>query len=179
MENWLSKNVRSHIVYIKTLDWRDVEQLQITKDQYDIISEDIQSLKPTDFYSIEDADTWKVLFEWQRKDIIRFKEKELTSSKYVAICDLWVSHNMINWQIECDCLQKMWIDKYDIIPALKVLWFNINNPTQITQEMRKQLYIEVRKEWFKEKIRDKFEEIKKERIAYKKSIDPEYTTNIR
>jgi len=173
----LSKNLRTHIVYIKTLDWRDVEQLQITKDQYDIISEDIVNLKPTDSYKITDVDTWKTLFDWQRKDIVRFKEKELTNSRYVAICDLWVSHNIINWQIECDCLEKMWIDKFDIMPALKVLWYN--NPKQITQEMRQELYRAVRWEWFKEKIRDKFEEIKKERIAYKKSLDPEYAKNIR
>lgn len=156
----LSTNLRTHICYIK--EWNDERELHITKTQYDIIREDVENLKMNDFYKITDIDNWKILFDWQRKYILRFKEKDLSNSTYIAICELWERHNMINWQIECDCLNKMNIDKMDIIPWLSLLWYKINNYSDITKEMRQKLYIEARKSDFKERVEKEFLKIKQD-----------------
>lgn len=57
MNTSLSKNLRTHIVYIKTMDSNETEELQITKDQYNLIRDDIENLKANDFYKISDIDT--------------------------------------------------------------------------------------------------------------------------
>ena len=115
MNTSLSKNLRTHIVYIKTVEWKDVEEIQITKEQYNMISDDIANTKITDFYTITDIDTWKILFEWQRKDILRFKEKNLSwNSNYNIICEYWNKHQLINWWYNCDCYQKYWFFAIDL-----------------------------------------------------------------
>jgi len=175
----LTNNLRTHIVFIRWMDWKSIEEYQITKTQYDIISEDIWSLKANNFYTITDIDSWKVLFEWQRKDIIRFKEKNLSNTSwYTAICSLWERHPIINWQIECDCINKMWIFEWDILPALRMMWYKVNYSSDITKEMRVELYKQLRTEWFKEKLSDYIDKVKTDWIKYKKSIEPEYAVNI-
>lgn len=177
----LSKNLRTHIVYVKTLDGRDTEEIQITKTQYDIISEDIRSLKTNDFYTITDIDTWKTLFEGQKKDIIRFKEKNLNNnSNYTAICYLWERHKIINWQIDCNCLEKMGIDQIEIIPAFNVLWYNISNYTEITKEMRQELFKKINSDQtFKKQIMLKFKDMKKEWLLHKQEEDKLYWINLK
>lgn len=179
MNTNLTKNLRTHLIYIRTLDWNDTETINITKDQYIIISEDIQNMKATDFYKITDVDNWKTLFEWQRKDILRFKERDVIKSDYVAICELWERHNLINWEVQCNCLNKMWIHTIDIYYWLKLLGYDISSAYNITKEMRQKLYMEVRKPDFKERVLKISEETRKEYIKYKKSIDPEYAVNIK
>ena len=130
METWLTKNLRTHIVYIRTVDWKDTEEIQITKDQYEIISDDIQNLKANDFYKITDIDTWKRLFEWQRKDILRFKEKNIWNSWYKVFCEYWNKHDLINWWFACDCFQKYWFYAIDL-----KIWAKNNNKPMYMQDL--------------------------------------------
>lgn len=141
MQTSLTNNVRTHIVYVKTIDWKDIEEIHITKEQYDMISEDIQILKSTDFYTITDIDTWKKLFNWQRKDILRFKEKNIWwNSWYKVICDYWNKHDLINWKYNCDCKNNYWYYWFELkMYVWKKYW--IIYPQDITPEMRKEFYL--------------------------------------
>lgn len=109
----LSTNLRTHICYIK--EWNDERELHITKTQYDIIREDVENLKMNDFYKITDIDNWKILFDWQRKDILRFKEKNISwCSWYKVICWYWNKHDLINGRMDCDCYTKYWFLSIDL-----------------------------------------------------------------
>ena len=177
----LSKNLRTHVVYVKTLDGRDTEEIQITKAQYDIISDDIRNLKTNDFYTISDIDTWKTLFEGQKKDIVRFKEKNLsTNSNYTAICHLGERHQVINWKVECNCLKKMWIEQIEVMPSFHLLWYNISNSTEITKEMRQELFKKINSDPnFKKEIMVKFKEMQKDWLLHKQEEDKLYWINLK
>lgn len=137
----LTHNIRTHIVYIKTIDWKWIEEIQITKEQYNIISEDIRNLKYNEFYTITDIDTWIILFEWQRWDITRFKEKRIdTNSNYNVVCDYWNRHTMINWEFKCDCQKKYWFTSTDL-----KLWAQNNNKTIYMQNLTEEDKRECRK----------------------------------
>lgn len=143
----ITNNIRTHIVYIKTMDWKSVDEIHITKQQYNIIKEDIVNLKANDFYSITDIDTWMILFEWQRKDILRFREKNIkTNSWYQAICDYWNYHDLINWGIICECF-----NKYKFLSSDLRVWASkekgIIYPKDITEDMKREFYIKLKKEW--------------------------------
>ena len=113
----------------------------ITKAQYDIISEDIRNLKTNDFYTISDIDTWKTLFEWQKRDIIRFKEKNLDSNEYrKVICDYWNKHPLVNWSMQCDCKKSYWYEAIDLKLFAKAK-YNIIYPLDITSDIRKEFYL--------------------------------------
>ena len=68
----------------------------------------------------------------------------------------------------------MWIDSFDVLPALKMIWFNIEYKTDITDEMRKKLYVEVRKSDFKQRVNEYFMQMKKDHIKNKRKDDPLY-----
>jgi len=127
----LTKNLRTHIVYIK--EWDNEVVIQITNTQYLIIREDIENLKFNDFYKITDVDSWKTLFDWQRKDILRFKEKNISNLNYSIICNYWNRHNIVNWKFYCDCETKYWFSWLD----LKV-WANENNKSIYMQDLNEE-----------------------------------------
>lgn len=141
----LSTNLRTHICYIK--EWNDERELHITKTQYDIIREDVENLKMNDFYKITDIDNWKILFDWQRKDILRFKEKNISwGSWYKVICDYWNKHDLINWWYNCDCFQKYWFYAIDLKQ-----WAKDNKKSMYIQDLsiedKRQCYIDLKKQW--------------------------------
>lgn len=143
----ITKNLRTHIVFVKSLDWKTYEEIQITKEQYNMISEDIKALKYNDFYTISDSDDWHVLFEWQRWDIVRFKEKVFKKNTwYVVICDYWNRHSLINWKFDCDCEDKykftsIWLQDF----AYKKYWKMY--PQDITEDMKREYYKELKSQW--------------------------------
>lgn len=139
MNTSITTNLRTHIVYIK--DWSGEKELHITQDQYKIIREDIENLKANDFYSITDVDTKKTLFDWQRKDIIRFKEKNLDSNSWrKVICDYWNKHTLINWSMQCDCKKSYWYEAIELKLFAKAK-YNIIYPLDITGDIRKEFYL--------------------------------------
>lgn len=170
--NNLTINVRKYKALLK--DW---SELHLTQDQYNTVFLAKQDKKQNDFITIKCPDTWKIEYCWELWQIKQLIEKETSNNQYIAICDLWERHEVINWKIQCDCLNKMWINKWDIIPWLSLLWYKINSTADITKEMRQKLYIECRKNDFKERVDNEFNKIKNEWIKYKKSIDPEYALN--
>lgn len=138
----LTKNLRTYIVYIK--EWDNEVALQITNTQYLIIREDIENLKFNDFYKITDIDSWKILFDWQRKDILRFKEKKISASNYKVICYYWNKHNIINWKFHCDCEIKYWFSAIDF-----KIWANENWKSiymqDLTEEDRIKCWLNLKK----------------------------------
>ena len=125
----LSTNLRTHICYIK--ESNEEKEIHITEKQYQIIREDIENLKMNDFYKITDVDNWKTLFDWQRKDIIRFKEKNLDYSNWrVVICWYWNRHPLFNWWMICDCFKKYWFLSVDL-----KTWARDNNKSSYMQDL--------------------------------------------
>lgn len=102
------------------------------------------------------------------------EKKETIQGSYIAICDLWKKHPIINWKFNCNCLELMWINSFDVIPALKMMWFIIEYKADITDEMRQKLYVEVRKTDFKKKVNEYFIQMKKEHRKNKRKDDPLY-----
>lgn len=143
--NELTKNLRTHICYIK--EWDETIELQITKEQYQIIREDIENLKANDFYKFTDIDTWKTLFDWQKKDILRFKEKNLNwNSNYKVICDYWNKHDLINWWYSCDCYQKYWFFAIDFkIYMRDKYWIMYMQDT--TEGHKREFYKHLKSNW--------------------------------
>lgn len=151
----LTNNLRTHIVYVKNPDWKDTEQIQITSTQYKTIKEDLENLKTNDFYTITDVDTWKVLYDWQKKDIVRFKEKEQSSNENrYAVCYYWERHLITEWKYICDCEQKMWLSPIYVLFALEMIGIKREYAYNITKEDRRVLYIEIRKEDFTERLNE-------------------------
>lgn len=82
------------------------------------------------------------------------KEQTTPQIQYTIICELWERHTVNWWKFECNCLEKMWIDKILIHPCLSLLWYNIFYAKDITKEMRQELYMAIRKDkdFFKKAI---------------------------
>jgi len=169
MSTELSFNITPRNFYIKLKDWREIN---ITKQQKEAILWFIWDKAP--FIEIPDIDTWEILYAWKTYNIEEILERKFTNTWFIAICDLWKRHNIVNWKYDCNCLELMWINTFDIIPALKMMWFNIEYSADITDEMRKKLYVESRKSDFKQRVDEYFNKIKKEHIKNKRKDDPLY-----
>lgn len=129
----LTNNLRTHILVLR--DWR---QFNITKQQYWLIRMDRQDNKRTDFFTLTDADTKEVLFDWEYWDIKEFKErkvdKDLWEKKWV--CSFWTRHSVIWFPDNCDCDKKfktLWILFKD---EIKKLGYKVNYDSDITKEMQ-------------------------------------------
>ena len=132
----LTKNLRTHKVIFK--DWRD--PINITKEQYEIYSAEVDIKKYTETIKIEDIDTKRILFNWRCWEIKEFIEREYTWAKYNAICDYWNRHPIQNWKIDCKCKNNYWYYWFELkMYVAEKYW--IIYPQDITPEMRKEFYL--------------------------------------
>lgn len=101
-------------------------------------------------------------------------KKEAPTTSYIAICSLWNRHQIMAWQVNCNCLEEYKINACDIIPWLKMIWYSIQYTQDITDEMRKKLYVEARKENFNKRVNEYFMQMKKDHVKNKRKDDPLY-----
>lgn len=136
----LTNNLRTHILVLR--DWR---QFNITKQQYWLIRMDRQDNKRTDFFTLTDADTQEVLFDWEYWDIKEFKERKIDHSyaSAVWICSFWTRHPLSTaW--ECDCSKKFGTLGILFKDELKKLWYDVFYDSDITPEIQEH-YLKVNK----------------------------------
>lgn len=128
----ITNNLRTHILVLR--DWRE---FNITKQQYWLIRMDRQDNKRTDFFTLTDADTKEVLFDWEYWDIKEFKERKVDPSyaNAVWICSFWWRHPLSTaW--ECNCSEKFWTLWILFRDELKKLGYKIEYDSDITTEMQ-------------------------------------------
>ncbi len=94
----LSINPRSHYIVL-----HDGRQFAITEQQYEWIKFDKKWSKVSDMFELRDADTGKMIFDWEFRSIKEFREipKNTTTRNY--ICDFWKRHDMHE---NCECKSK-------------------------------------------------------------------------
>ena len=132
----LTKNFRKYRVIFK--DKR--EPVNITEEQYNELRVAKEDKKFNEPITIRDADTKKILFDWEIWKIEEFQERESLKSNYNAICEYWNRHPLINWKINCDCYQNYWYYWFELkIYVCQKYW--IIYPQDITPEHRKEFYL--------------------------------------
>lgn len=131
--NELTQNIRTHIVLLN--DWREI---QITQKQYATLKLMLEDNKFSDPLVITDPDNWNILFDWKCWAIKEFKHKQWDNSEWDLywICTYWLRHRIIDWEcISCTCREKIWITDLEFLNILRDMWYKINYPKDVTDEM--------------------------------------------
>lgn len=100
----LTKNLRTHYLILK--DWR---QFAVTQEQYDFIKQDKQSSKTTDMFELRDADTKKMLFDGEFREIKEWRKISHGWSDRKFFCGFWNAHPI---QQECNCQEKYGVSEH-------------------------------------------------------------------
>ena len=130
----------------------DKSEINITAEQKEAVTGWINDKIP--FIEIFDVDTKEEIFSWKSFKIDYIKRRKFSNVGYNVVCDYWERHSVFEWEYECSCQKKMWLYFTDSITAINTLWHNVNYPQDITKEMRQKLYKEIRKEDFKDRVRE-------------------------
>jgi len=132
----LSTEIVTHRVIVKNQDGKGITKYPLTKEMYAEYSIAKVDRKPWSEIWLKDLD-WENL---RKLDPIKFEEfEEVKQDKgiqwAVFICSFWVRHPLSMGWI-CGCSKEfdvIWILFKD---RLKEMWYDINYPEDITEEMR-------------------------------------------
>ena len=134
----LTKNQRTHLILVKQWDRGEIKRIPITKAQYDLYEEELQTKKHNDFFKIHDIDTQEVVYNWRASKIEGFEEiktdQTLLNKRY--ICEFWSKHPVIWFPSNCQCMKKFDTLPYAMKDKLREMWYIINASADITEEMQ-------------------------------------------
>ena len=134
----LTKHKRTHYILVKQWDRGEIKRIPITKAQYDLYEEELQTKKHNDFFKIHDIDTQEVVYNWRASKIEGFEEikTDPTLSNRKVICEYGSHHNFIWFPSNCDCSHKFWVIPVIFKDRLREMWYIINASANITEEMQ-------------------------------------------
>lgn len=128
----LTKNLRTHQVLLG-----ENEIINITKQQADVLNDELKIKKANDFIIIYDLDTKKELFNWKKSEIKRIIEKEYSweYSGVRFICDYWTRHSINE---DCKCKQRFWCFPWSFQYWLEQRGHKIIYENDITKAMQQE-----------------------------------------
>ena len=131
----LTKNLRTHYLILR--NWRS---FPVTQEQHDTIKLMKSTSKVNETFELRDADTKKMLFDWEFREIKEWKEINHWWSDRKYFCGFWNAHSL---QQECNCQEKYWVSEH----AFKVKAYELYGKFQMVDKIIWSEEVK-RKEWY-------------------------------
>lgn len=100
----LTTNLRTHWLLLK-----DGRKFAVTQDQYMWIKSAKSLSKISDTFELRDVDNWKMLFDWEYREIKEWVEINHWDSSKNFICGFGNPHPI---QSSCGCSYKYWVPEW-------------------------------------------------------------------